>query len=137
MSNAFGGIDPITTMSQLSGGPGLDAPNPFPDIPDPPPGFDPETHPMFVGTEPEPKASPARAQQWVPHARVFVVDDKGNQDYEALLCKGANGEIVLGRKEIADIKGTAAYKVYQEWLEPTEKKTVSNIKKRKEEAGLA
>jgi hypothetical protein len=135
MSNNVGGVDPITTMSQLSGGPGLDAPNPFPDIPDDPPNFDPEEHPMFVQepVEERPQGGAPKTVSWIPHARVYIVDEDGNDAYEKLLLDGANGVLVLGRKEVADIKGSAAYKVYQEWLVPVKAKKESPMERRRRE----
>tara|TARA_Y100000310_G_C20531632_1_gene738752 strand:+ start:215 stop:574 length:360 start_codon:yes stop_codon:yes gene_type:complete len=113
--------DPITALSQLADNQGLDAPNPFPDIPDPPPGFNPEEHPLFDVKVASP--STKSSAKFVPHVKVFVVTEKGNDEYEELLALAANGEIMLGRKDVGDIKGAPAYKVYQEWLVPVKPKT--------------
>jgi len=113
--------DFISTISRMSGDEGLDGPNPFPDIPDPPPGFNPEEHPLFKTSEEHVQDKPL-AQKFTPRVRVFVVTEEGNDALEELLNSAANGKIILGRKEIADIKGTPAYKVYQEWLIPSAKK---------------
>jgi len=116
--------DFITTISQVAGDQdGLDLPNPFPDIPDPPDGWDPEKDPIstFEESVPPPPWAPrkqAQQQQLVPYARVFIVGNDGNAEYENVLRRGAMGEVVLAKKEVADMKGTGMFKVYLEWMEP-------------------
>ena len=114
--------DPITAYSRMVGGSGLDSPRVFSEIPDPPPGFDPEQTPMFVNDEPQPNRATPLQITFDPYAQVFLVDEQGNAEYQALLRKGANGEVILGRKEITDMRGTTAYKVYQEWMVPIKAK---------------
>ena len=109
--------DVITEYSKaVSGNGGLDAPNPFGTPTPESTGFG-----VFAPDPTEPRES-TEVTQWVPHARVFIVGEDGNADYEDLLLKGANGKVVLGRKEIGDIRGTPAYKVYQEWMVPVKSK---------------
>jgi hypothetical protein len=115
--------DFITTISQVAGDQnGLDLPNPFPDIPDPPEGWDPEANPQstFEESLPPPPWAPRKQQQehYVPFARVFIVGNDGNPEYEDVLRRGAMGEVVLAKKEVADMKGTGMFKVYLEWMEP-------------------
>lgn len=117
--------DYITTISQMAGDQsGLDLPNPFPDIPDPPPGWNPEADPQstFEDTIPPPPWAQRKTpveDSYIPHARVFIVGNEGCPEYENILKRGARGEIVLAKKEVADMRGTGAFKIYLEWLEPT------------------
>lgn len=116
--------DFISTISQLAGdqeGPQL--PDPFPNIPNPPPGFDPESSPIRTDSptpDPLPWAKKKPKQKYLPHARVFFISDEGNPEYDNVLRRGANGEIILAKKEVADLKGSSGFKVYLEWLEPIE-----------------
>ena len=116
--------DFISTISQLAGnqeGPQL--PDPFPSIPNPPEGFDPEGSPIRTDSpSPEPPswAKKKPKQTYLPRARVFFINDEGNPEYDNILRQGANGEIILAKKEIADLKGSSGFKVYLEWLEPLE-----------------
>ena len=93
----------------------------FPEIPDDPPGFDSEANPIYTDDAPHSssvllhKKKPKR--EYIPRARVFVVGPEGNSEYEAILNKGVNGEFVLGRKEIMDLRGRDEFKVYLEWIE--------------------
>lgn len=107
--------DPITKISQLGGDPGLDEPRVFSEESAPPfLQFDGSN--VFLSNEPGAPASKKRVK-YIPNAQVFVVTEDGNPEYSELLRKGANGEVVLGRKEITDIRSSAAFKVYQEWIE--------------------
>ena len=114
--------DFITTVSQLAGnqdGPSL--PDPFPFIPNPPEGFDPEADPLHTSghtTEPPEWAKKKQKQQFIPYARVFMINSEGNPEYDNILRRGANGEIILAKKEVADLKGSPGFKVYLEWMEP-------------------
>lgn len=108
--------DPITSASQnpLGGDPGLDEPRVFSTEPTPPLlQFDGSS--IFMTGDPEAKTPPPKIT-YEPQARVFIVNEDGCPEYNELLKRGANGDIILGRKEVADMKGTAAYKVYQEWM---------------------
>jgi len=107
--------DPIKDFSQAVGG-GLDAPNPFKEGLGETNGVEKD---LFEGTPFA--AKPAPKMKWKPYARVFVVGEDGNDEYEDILAKGANGEVMLGRKEIGDLRGSAAYKVYLEWMVPIKK----------------
>ena len=71
-------------------------------------------------------------ERYEAHARVFIVgpDVDHNAEYVDLLNKGANGEIILARREINDMQGSASFKVYIEWMVPVKKK-----KKLKERRG--
>lgn len=94
----------------------------FPEIPDPPPGFDPEANPMFKTSVPHSnRAEPKKAPRLIPKARVFIVGSEGNEQYNEILLKGLNGEVVLGKKEVTDLRGSDKYKVYLEWMEVTAK----------------
>ena len=114
--------DFINTISQLAGsqeGPTL--PEPFPSIPTPPPGFNPEANPIAtdgVSVEPPEWARKKPKNQYIPYARVFMITNEGNPEYDNILRRGANGEIVLAKKEVADLKGSPGFKVYLEWMEP-------------------
>ena len=107
--------DPNKDFSQAMGG-GLDAPNPFKEGLGETNGVEKD---LFEGS-PFAKASAPKIH-WKPQARVFVVGEDGNEEYEEILSKGANGEVMLGRKEIGDLRGSAAYKVYLEWMVPVKK----------------
>jgi hypothetical protein len=116
--------DFITTISQVAGDQnGLDLPNPFPDIPDPPEGWDPEANPQstFEESLPPPPWVPRKQgqpEEYLPYARVFIIGNEGNPEYEDILRRGAKGDVVLAKKEVADMKGTGMFKVYLEWMEP-------------------
>ena len=114
--------DFISTISQIAGNQdGPDLPDPFPSIPTPPEGFDSELNPIRtegVSPEPPPWAKKKSAPKYIPYAKVFVIDGEGNAEYNELLKQGANGEIVLAKKEVADLKGAACFKVYLEWMVP-------------------
>ena len=76
-------------------------------------------------TDDPPEKKPPPKLKYIPKARVFIIGEEGNNEYEKLLEQGANGEVVLGRKEVTDIRGSLAYKVYQEWIvtvKPKQKK---------------
>ena len=90
----------------------------FPEIPDPPPGFDPEANPVFKdAVRHSDRVSPKKKNSYVPKARVFIIGSEGNDAYNDILTRGIQGEVVLGRKEITDLKGSDKYKVYLEWME--------------------
>ena len=114
--------DFITKISQAQGNP-LDLTlNPFPEIPDPPPGWNPEKNPIRTdGVSPPPpeyvKQAAPQKEQYIPYARVFLVGEDGNPEFETVLRRGARGEVLIAKKEVADIKGSIAFKVYMEWLE--------------------
>jgi hypothetical protein len=63
---------------------------------------------------PEPRRKPDKVKTY---ARVFVVGPEGNAEYEHILDQGTNGKVVLARREIHDMQGSASYKVYLEWFE--------------------
>ena len=114
--------DFITKISQTQRGLDFD---PFPEIPDPPPGWNPENNPLRTdGVSPPPPdyAKPKSKQEmYIPYARVFLVGEDGNPDFESVLRKGAAGDVMIAKKEVADMKGSVAFKVYMEWLEPVDK----------------
>ena len=111
--------DAITEMSQLAGGPALDAPRVFSKEPPPPnPLLQFDGSSLYMSDDPPAKKKPK--PKYIPRARVFVIGEGGNPDYESLLEKGANGKVILGRKEVTDIRGSVSYKVYQEWIETSE-----------------
>jgi len=119
--------DVVSEMSQLAGDPGLDTPRVFTSEPAPPePLLQFDGANLFMSDDP-PKERPPKLK-YLPHARVFIIGEEGNSEYEKLLTKGANGELILGRKEVTDIRGSLAYKVYQEWIE-TEKPKKAKKKK--------
>lgn len=91
----------------------------FPDIPDPEPGFDPESNPIFKDKVPHSDALVAKKKKptLIPRAKVFIIGSSGNEEYNDILYRGLNGEVVLGRKEITDLRGSDKYKVYLEWME--------------------
>jgi len=111
--------DPIVTMSQMAGDPGLDSPRPMPKTPDTPVETFSE---LFKDRKSKAKADPGMEKSYKAHARVFLIDSAGNPDYEDILNKGLSGEIVLGKREVCDIKGSADFKVYLEWMVPIETK---------------
>ena len=95
----------------------------FPEIPDPPPGFDPEANVLYeTSTKPSAKATKAKKRKLIPRAKVFIIGSEGNSEYEEILLKGIEGKVVLGRKEISDLKGSDKYKVFLEWIEVPAKK---------------
>jgi len=61
-------------------------------------------------------------EKYEAHARVFIIGTEGNEEYEGLLVQGANGDVILARREINDLQGTTQFKVYMEWMVPIKKK---------------
>ena len=122
--------DPIVTMSQLAGDPGLDSPRTFPKNPDEPMlsleqlltgGRDNSS--LYSRAESPPEIESV----YKAYARVFLIDSGGNSEYEAILDKGMRGELILGKRDICDIKGSPDFKVYLEWMVPsTQKKKAKN-----------
>lgn len=114
--------DFISTISQVAGNQdGPDLPDPFPNIPNPPENFDSEKNPIRtdgISPKPLPWAKKKDEPKYTPYAKVFVIDEGGNAEYNQLLKQGANGEIVLAKKEVADLKGAPGFKVYLEWMVP-------------------
>lgn len=106
--------DPITKISQLGGDPGLDEPRVFSEEPAPPLLQFDGTRVFLTDEEDAPTSK--KSLKYEPHAQVFVVNEEGNSEYSDLLRAGTSGEVMLGRKEITDMRGSAAFKVYQEWL---------------------
>jgi len=97
----------------------------FPEIPDPPEGFDPEANILFEDAVPHSERVEPRKTDYsgmVPKARVFLVGQEGNTEYEEILKLGIAGKYVLGKKEILDMKGSDKFKVYLEWIELPAKK---------------
>tara|TARA_B100000214_G_C23776858_1_gene539456 strand:+ start:142 stop:498 length:357 start_codon:yes stop_codon:yes gene_type:complete len=95
----------------------------FPEIPDPPPGFDPEANILYeTSVKHSDKAKKPKKRKLVPRAKVFIIGSEGNSEYEEILLKGIEGEVVLGRKEISDLRGSDKYKVFLEWMEVVAKK---------------
>lgn len=108
--------DPIVSMSQMAGDPGLDSPRSMPKTPDEPVETFSE---LFKDKKTKSKSGGETAEPtYKAHARVFLIDSAGNSDYEDILNKGLSGEIVLGKREVCDIKGSADFKVYLEWMVP-------------------
>jgi hypothetical protein len=110
--------DFITKLSQTQKPLDLD---PFPEIPDPPPGFNPEKNPIKTegvsSVADYAKDKVKTDYRYIPHARVFWIAPEGCPEFDELLKKGASGEIMIAKKEVADVRNTAAFKVYIEWLE--------------------
>jgi hypothetical protein len=118
--------DLISQLSQSKSAP-KKSPLPvlFPEIPDPPEGFDPEADILFKDNEPHSeRAQPKkkRPTDLVPRARVFLVGPEGNEEYEQVLTLGLSGAYVLGKKDITDLKGSDKFKIYMEWIELPAKK---------------
>jgi len=67
-----------------------------------------------------PPGAKEKKDNYKAYARVFIVGAEGHAEYEELLNKGANGHVILARREIHDIIGTQSYKVYLEWMERVE-----------------
>ena len=93
----------------------------FPEIPDPPPGFDPEADVVFTSNVANSlkamrNTTSKKKGKLIPKSKVFIIGPEGNEEYDDILLKGISGEVVLGRKEITDLKGSAKFKVYLEWL---------------------
>ena len=90
----------------------------FPEIPDPPIGFDPEATPVFKDNVREPDKLLAKKKKpaLIPKAKVFIIGSEGNEEYNEILRQGLSGEVVLGRKEVTDLRGSDKYKVYLEWM---------------------
>lgn len=96
----------------------------FPEIPDPPPGFNPEANPIFSENTPHSqrvKSSSSKKTTLIPRARVFLVGPEGCPEYEGILARGLEGGVVLGKKEVTDMRGSSNYKVYLEWMEIAKK----------------
>jgi len=97
----------------------------FPDIPDPPEGFDPEADVLFKDNEPHSERavkSSNKPSDMVPRARVFLVGPDGNAEYEQVLSHGLSGKYVLGKKDVTDLRGSDKFKIYMEWIELPAKK---------------
>ena len=95
----------------------------FPEIPEPLPGFDPEANPIYTSNIPDPaKAGSKKRPKYIPRAKVFIVGSEGNEEFDSILARGLNGEVVLGRKEVTDLRGSDKFKVYLEWMEVPAKK---------------
>jgi len=115
--------DFITKLSQAQSNPLDFIVNPFPEIPDPPPGWNPEANPIRTDSVSPPPPEYAKLNKsasketYIPYARVFLVTEDGNPEYETVLRRGASGDVLIAKKEVADIKGSVAFKVYLEWLE--------------------
>ena len=91
----------------------------FPEIPDPPPGFDPEAEVIYTSNikhSARAKASKKKVM-YTPKAKVYIVGEEGNEEFNTILLRGVSGEVVLGKKEVTDIKGSEKFKVYLEWME--------------------
>lgn len=124
-SNLLNPSDPIVSMSLLAGDPGLDSPRTFPKNPDESPlSLDQLLNGGRDNSKLAPTAPTAETETvYKSHARVFLIDSAGNSDYEDILNKGLRGDVILGKREICDIKGSPDFKVYLEWMVPsTEKK---------------
>jgi hypothetical protein len=96
----------------------------FPEIPDPPPGFNPEANPIFSAHTPHSMKAlgkSAKKTTLIPRARVFILGPEGCPEYEGILARGVEGSIVLGKKEVTDMRGSTNYKVYLEWMEIAKK----------------
>ena len=96
----------------------------FPEIPDPPPGFNPEANPIFSSSTPHSARATGKSAKkttLIPRARVFIIGPEGCPEYEGILSRGLAGGVVLGKKEVTDMRGSANYKVYLEWMELAKK----------------
>ena len=112
--------DIINQLSQSNSEPkSTSTPSMFPEIPDPPPGFDPEAEVLFKDDVPHSTGytSAPTSKGMVPRARVFMVSTEGNAEYEDILRRGLEGSIVLSKKEVTDFRGSDKFKVYLEWIE--------------------
>ena len=116
--------DFISTLSQEKHKPTSPESVLFPEIPDPPPGFDPEANVLYKSNvEHSLKVrSSSKGSNIIPRAKVFIIGSEGNPEYDAILLKGISGEVVLGKKDVTDLKGSDKFKVYLEWMEVTPKK---------------
>ena len=96
----------------------------FPEIPDPPPGFDPEAEVLFKSNVEHSARVQAKKRKvnYTPKAKVFIIGSEGNEEYDEILLRGISGEVVLGKKEISDLRGSHKFKVYLEWMEVSAKK---------------
>jgi hypothetical protein len=115
--------DIISQLSQAKAEPNK-SPLPvlFPEIPDPPEGFDPEAEVLFKEDEPHSDRARAGAKKsksldMTPRARVFLVGPEGNEEYEQILAHGLSGKYVLGKKDVTDLRGSDKFKIYLEWIE--------------------
>jgi hypothetical protein len=118
--------DIISQLSQSKASP-KKSPLPvlFPEIPDPPEGFDPEAEVLFKEDEPHSERATTKKRKkeaMVPRARVFMVGIDGNSEYEEVLARGLAGDYVLGKKEVTDLRGSDKFKIYMEWIELPAKK---------------
>jgi hypothetical protein len=97
----------------------------FPEIPDPPPGFDPEANPVFKSSERQADKvlKSKKNSNLIPRAKVFIIGSEGNGEFDSLLLRGLSGEVILGKKEVTDLRGSDKYKVYLEWIEVSAKKS--------------
>jgi hypothetical protein len=123
MSQSKADNDKIVSFSQMVDGEGLASPNLF-GIPEPPPGFNAEAHPVFTNEEAipdnpnKPKPEVKKTARMLAKARVFIVGRDGNEEFQDILTRGMSGELVLAKKEVSDIKESSNFKVYLEWMEP-------------------
>ena len=106
--------------------PGLGTPILYPEIPDPPAGFDPEANPVFTSEAPQAVKAKAKTNSksptLIPKAKVFIIGPEGDPEYDQLLTKGGEAQVVLGKKEVTDMRGSPCFKVYLEWMEVVKKK---------------
>jgi hypothetical protein len=112
--------DIINQLSQSNTEPkSTNTPTMFPEIPDPPPGFDPEAEVLFKDDVPHGSGftSAPSSKGMTPKAQVFMVGTTGNPEYEDVLRRGLEGTVVLGKKEVTDFRGSDKFKVYLEWIE--------------------
>jgi hypothetical protein len=98
----------------------------FPEIPDPPEGFDPEKEVLFKDRVPHSDSISGKKKKategMVARARVFLVGPEGNNEYEKILALGLSGKYVLGKKDVTDLRGSNKFKIYLEWIELPAKK---------------
>ena len=98
----------------------------FPEIPDPPEGFDPESDILFKDHVPHSHSISGRSKSptegMIARARVFLVGPEGNSEYEEILALGLSGKYVLGKKDVTDLRGSDKFKIYLEWIELPAKK---------------
>jgi hypothetical protein len=113
--------DYITKLSQSQSRPLDSLLDPFPEIPDPPIGWNPEASPVRTNADSSIPPDYIKSKQddptYIPQARVFLITEDGNPEFEEVLRRGTKGEVVICKKEVADIRGSIAFKVYLEWLE--------------------
>jgi hypothetical protein len=113
--------DYITKLSQTQSKPLDSLLDPFPEIPDPPLGWNPEKSPVRTNSEsaspPDYLSSRQEEPSYIPQAKVYLITEDGNPDFEEVLRRGARGDIIICKKEVVDMKGSVAFKAYIEWLE--------------------